>query len=102
VVQIKVWRRLLVLDPCSLREMHGVIQLAMGWERIHLDQFCLRARCFGSWELSASLPNITLAALRLRRGARCICEYDLNIPRRHEVRFKENKLEAGPDKAYLV
>jgi hypothetical protein len=30
--------------------------------------------------LSASSPDVTLAALKLRRGARFTYEYDLNIP----------------------
>ncbi len=58
----------------------------MGWEGIHIYQFCLRAKRLGSWELSASSPDVTLAALQLRRGARFIYEYDLNIPWRHELR----------------
>ena len=37
-----------------LRELHGVIQVAMGWEGIHLYQFRLRAARYGSFELSAS------------------------------------------------
>ena len=99
VVQVKVWllgispmvwRRLLVPNTCSLRELHGVIQVAMGWEGIHLYQFCLRSRRYGSWEVSASSPDVTLAALKLRRGARFTYEYDLNIPWRHEVRIEEN------------
>ncbi len=110
IVQIKVWllgispmvwRRVLVPSTCTLHELHGVIQVAMGWEGIHLYQFCLRAARYGSWELSASSPDVTLAALRLRKGARFLYEYDLNIPWRHEVRI-ENQfgLEAG--KAYPV
>ncbi len=39
-----VWRRLLVPHTCTLRELHGMIQVAMGWEGIHLYQFCLRSR----------------------------------------------------------
>jgi len=40
VAQVKVWllgispmmwRRLLVLDTCTLRELHGVIQVTTGW-----------------------------------------------------------------------
>ncbi len=65
-----VWRRLLVLDTCTLCELHGMIQVAMGWEVIHLYQFYLRSRRYGSWEVSASSPDVTLAALKLRRGAR--------------------------------
>ncbi len=64
------WRRVLVPSTCTLHELHGVIQVVMGWEGIHLYQFCLRASRFGSWELSAFSPEVTLAALRLRRGAR--------------------------------
>ena len=107
VVQVKawllgispmVWRRLLVPDTCTLRELHGVIQVAMGWEGIHLYQFCLRSRRYGSWEVSASSPDVTLAELKLRRGVRFTYEYDLNIPWRHEVRIEENRLEAEPGK----
>jgi hypothetical protein len=31
-----VWRRLLVPSSYTLRELHGVIQVAMGWEGVHL------------------------------------------------------------------
>ena len=83
-----VWRRVLVPNTCTLRELHGAIQVAMGWEGIHLYQFCLRAARYGSWELSAASPEVTLAALQLRKGARFAYEYDLNIPWRHEVRIE--------------
>ena len=46
-----VWRRVLVPSGCTLREPHGVFQVAMGWEGTHLYQFCLRAARYGSWEL---------------------------------------------------
>jgi hypothetical protein len=81
---------------CTLRELHGVFQVTMGWEGIHLNQFCLRAARYGSWELSASSPDVTLAALQFRKGARFLYEYDLNIPWRHEVRIEDRRQpEAG-------
>jgi hypothetical protein len=40
-----------------------VIQVVMGWEGIHLYDFHLRAAHYGSWELAASSPDVTLAAL---------------------------------------
>ncbi|HZX72214.1 MAG TPA: plasmid pRiA4b ORF-3 family protein [Rhodanobacter sp.] len=94
-----VWRRLLVPSHYTLRELHGVIQVAMGWEGIHLYDFQLRAARYGSWELSASSPDVTLATLRLRKGARFVYEYDLNIPWRHEVRI-ENWLRPEAAKTY--
>ena len=98
IVQIKVWllgvspmvwRRVLVPASFTLRELHGVLQVAMGWEAIHLYQFLLRAVRYGSSELSASSPDITLAALRLRKGNRFLYEYDLNIPWRHGIRIED-------------
>ena len=35
-----------------------------------LPAFCLRAACYGLWELWAISPEMTLAALRLRKGMR--------------------------------
>src|SRR4051794_18899617 len=110
IVQVKVWllgispmvwRRVLVPNTCTLRELHGAIQVAMGWEGIHLYQFCLRTARYGSWELSAASPEVTLAALQLRKGARFVYEYDLNIPWKHEVRI-ENRMEPESGKAYPV
>ncbi len=74
ILQIKVWLEEIspmiwwrVLAPASftLRELHGVIQVAMGWEDIHLFQPRLRAGCFGSPELWAASPDVTLAAQTL-------------------------------------
>jgi hypothetical protein len=110
IVQIKVWllgispmvwRRVRVRSTCTLRELHGVIQVAMGWEGIHLYQFCLHAARYGSSELSASSPEVTVATLRLRKGARFTYEYDLNIPWRHEIRI-ENWLAPEMGKAHPV
>jgi Plasmid pRiA4b ORF-3-like protein len=42
---------------------------------------------------------VTLAALRFRKGARFIYEYDLNIPWRHEVHI-EDRLEREARKTY--
>jgi hypothetical protein len=89
-----VWRRVLVPAAFTLRELHGVFQVVMGWEGHHLFQFGLRAARYGSWELSASSPDVTLAVLQLRKGARFSYEYDLNIPWEHEVRVEDRLMQA--------
>ena len=53
----------------------------MGWEAIHFYQFSLRAIHYGSSELSVSSPDVTLAALRLRKGNRFLYEYDGRLAR---------------------
>lgn len=92
-----IWRRIVVSSACTLGELHGVIQVAMGWEGIDLYQFRLRAARYGSFELSTSSPDVTLEALRLRKGARFTYEYDLNIPWRHDVRL-ECRSDTPPSK----
>jgi hypothetical protein len=94
-----VWRRVLVPATLTLRELHGVIQVAMGWEAIHLYQFSLRAVRYGSSDLACASPDPTLAALRLRKGSRFLYEYDLNIPWRHGVRI-EDRLARQPNRTY--
>jgi hypothetical protein len=52
-----VWRRVLVPAEVTLRELHGVIQVVMGREGVHLYQFCLRAARYGSWEWRRRRPR---------------------------------------------
>lgn len=66
-----------------------MIQVAMGREGTDLFQFSLRATRHGASELSASSPDVALAALQLRKGARFLYEYDLNIPWRHGIRIED-------------
>jgi hypothetical protein len=91
----------LVPTTFTLRELHGVVQVVMGWEGIHLYDFHLRVARYGSWEVAASLPDVTLALLRLRTGARFVYGYDLNIPWRYEIRI-EGRLEPEARKTYPI
>ena len=84
-----VWRRVLVSSTMTLHEFHGVLQVAMGWESIHLYQFIIHTVRYGSWETGARSPAIELVDLKLRKGSRFLYEYDLNIPWEHEVRLEE-------------
>ncbi len=61
IVQLKVrllgvspmiWRRVLVPISVSLRELHGILQVSMGWKGIHLSYFDIYA--VGS---SSEAPN---------------------------------------------
>ena len=96
-----IWRRVQVPASMTLREWHGVIQVVMGWEGIHLFQFTLRARRFGSLELAVRSPDVSLSELRLRPGTRFRYEYDFTVPWEHEVRL-ESRYAADPQTTYPV
>ena len=83
-----IWRRVQVPSTMTLREFHGVLQVAMGWEGIHLYQFIVHTVRYGSWETAATSADVGLDALKLRNGSRFVYEYDLNIPWEHEARLE--------------
>ena len=72
-----IWRRVLVPASFTLRELHGVIQVAMGWESLHLYSFHIRAVEYGSVALCAQSPDVALAGFRFRKGARFTYAYDM-------------------------
>lgn len=42
-----VWRRLLVRDDTNIAQLHGIIQLLMGWENAHLHCFVIYGKEYG-------------------------------------------------------
>jgi Plasmid pRiA4b ORF-3-like protein len=61
-----IWRRVLVEASTSLEELHGMLQVAMGWEGFHLYQFDIRGSMYGSFELGILDPDNTLASFEFR------------------------------------
>ena len=96
-----IWRRVLVPATMTLKELHGVFQVAMGWESLHLYQFRIHAVHYGSWELWVEPPGRTLASFDFRRGDKFVYEYDMTSYWEHEVRV-EAWLEPQSRKRYPV
>ncbi len=72
----------------SLLELHGVLQVAMGWEGIHLFMFDKGAVHYGSMELGVLPANVSLQSLGLRENEKFNYFYDLNVNWRHELRVE--------------
>jgi len=96
-----IWRRVLVPASYTLEELHGVIQVAMGWQSLHLYQFFIRAVHYGSFDLCVSSPDRPLTSFRFRKGAKFIYEYEMGDFWRHEVRI-EDQLEPNGEQPYPV
>ena len=91
-----VWRRLLVPSSYTLRELHGVIQVAMGWDATHLYRFFIRAVHYGSAELGVEAPDVMLSSFQFRRNAKFTYDDDMGDLWRHEIRVEgEGQAEAG-------
>ena len=42
-----IWRRLLVHRNTSIAHLHHILQVAFGWEDVHLHRFEIRGRAYG-------------------------------------------------------
>jgi hypothetical protein len=67
-----IWRRVLVSSSITLRELHEILQVAVGWDGIHLFQFEIRTVDYGSWEVHAANPDIPLSGFGFRRSNRAV------------------------------
>ena len=97
-----IWRRILVLETMSLHELHGALQVAMGWEGIHLFEFNVR----GVVHSLPCLPGpsgvgIPLSEFRFRRNGKFRYIYDMNCWWDHELRV-EDRTCAVPGKRHPV
>jgi hypothetical protein len=87
-----VWRRVLVPESYSLRELHGVIQVAMGWESLHLFEFVIRVVRYGSSDICAKPPDWTLdICFGVRKNARFAYVYDMSDWWEHEIRVEDRE-----------
>ncbi len=57
-----VWRRLLVPSSVSLKDLHGILQIAVGWTNSHLHQFIARGTVYGQPD-----PEFGMRAMNERR-----------------------------------
>ena len=78
-----VWRRVLVPESMSLHELHGVVQLAMGWEGIHLFEFAVRGARYVGPYLCGEPVDRALSSFRFRYV------YDMSCWWEHEIRVEE-------------
>lgn len=83
-----IWRRVLVPVSVTLRELHGVLQVVMGWEGIHLFLFDIYAVRYGSFDLHIANPDVSLLEFGLRGNARFSYIYDMGDHWEHEIRVE--------------
>lgn len=99
-----IWRELWVDTSFSLAQLHGVLQIAMGWEDCHLYTFFDRASNFMASGLSSgqlgeqlggmlgeekAAHEICVAEVLDRKGARLSYEYDMGDGWLHQISVLE-------------
>jgi len=90
-VRPPIWRRLRVAGDLTLRELHHVLQIALGWTDSHLHEFEIRGKRYGMpdpeedfGEPPLDEQDYELKDL-LRKGNRFEYQYDFSDDWRHEI-----------------
>lgn len=88
-----IWRRLLITSDTTIVRLHGILQIAMGWEDLHLHQFRIHGKEYGVYRDGGILFDdnpyqVTLAGFKLRTGEHFVYEYDMGDFWQHDVRLE--------------
>ncbi|MYF88672.1 MAG: plasmid pRiA4b ORF-3 family protein, partial [Boseongicola sp. SB0676_bin_33] len=89
-----IWRRVLVPDAMSLHELDGVLQVAMGWEAIHLFQFSVRCVVYAGPCLHGQPVDVPLSYFLFRRNAKFRYVFPV-VAQGRGVGGKRRKCDAG-------
>ena len=101
-----IWRRLLVASDTSIAQLHTILQIAMGWEDLHLHRFRVHGKDYGIAQIGGIFFDddpfhVKLSAFKLRAGERFVYEYDLGDFWQHDIRL-ERILPLDPRKRYPI
>jgi len=88
-----IWRRLLVTSDTTIAHLHEVLQIAMGWEDLHLHQFRIHGKAYGIYRdggisFADNSHQVMLADFKLRKGERFIYEYDMGDFWQHDIHLE--------------
>ncbi len=101
-----IWRRLLVTSDTTIAQLHDVLQIAMGWEDLHLHQFRIHGKTYGIYRdggisFADDPHQVNLADFKMRKSERFVYEYDMGDFWQHDLRL-EAVLPLEPRTRYPV
>lgn len=105
-VEPSIWRRLVVPASLTLRQLHAVVQTAMGWQDYHLHLYDVDGVLYGDVEESQAAPlgdeevfTVGAAAERVREFG---YEYDFGDSWRHTIGIEQTMSGVGADTPHLI
>jgi hypothetical protein len=99
-----IWRRVQVLDDCTLHQLHAVLQVAMGWENYHEYEFIVVGRKYGlpapeDYPQMLDAKRARISDVLPTLGIESEYIYDFGDSWHHDLQL-EGILTAEPDAAY--
>ena len=102
----EVWRRVLVPASMTLRQLHAVLQTAMGWEDYHLHLFDVDGVLYGDVEEIEGWPLGDEETFTLAHAADAVrefvYEYDFGDSWHHDIVIEQTMPSVGAGTPHLV
>lgn len=101
-----IWRRLEVTNTTTLKQLHDIIQIAMGWEDFHLHQFTVGNTYYGKPDRSSPFDDtkderkVKLSKVLPKENSKITYEYDFGDSWEHEILLE--KILPVEEKEYPV
>ena len=90
-----IWRRFLIQSDSTLKDLHYVIQILMGWTNYHLNEFIIKGRRYtipnmiGNPSVCGKYgSNIKLEEFKFRKNEKFLYTYDFTAGWEFEVRLE--------------
>ncbi len=101
-----IWRRLRVASDTTIAQLHSILQIAMGWEDLHLHRFRIYGQEYGIYRegglfFDGDPFQVKLSDFKLRPGERFAYQYDLGDFWQHDIHL-EQVMPFDPRKTYPV
>ena len=80
-VEPQVWRRLLVPSTLSLKRLHQILQIALGWTDTHLHEFAAHGLTYGTphseyENATRDEADVLLSEVLVKERESLVYEYD--------------------------
>ena len=101
-----IWRRFQVFSDITLYQLHGILQVVMGWTNSHLHQFRAGGIYYGKPDKELGMDVKNEKGVRLNKVLpkikdRIVYEYDFGDGWEHDL-VLENILSAEPEGKYPI
>jgi len=94
-IQPLIWRRIELSSTTTLKQLHRILQIAMGWQDYHLHEYIVDGRRYGTPDPTYDGPGevtresgVRLATVLPREGAEILYVYDFGDYWQHDVRLE--------------
>jgi Plasmid pRiA4b ORF-3-like protein len=90
-----IWRRIELSSQTTLKQLHRILQIAMGWEDSHLHEYIVNGQRYGTADPAYDGPGeilreagVRLATVLPEPGAEVLYVYDFGDCWQHDVRLE--------------